>query len=234
MCVDSCHSRGVRGFPGREEHVLKCRRFAAPVRGPAPGSWGHHVPRRTRGMGARGMGGGTDLPPLGGKSSVQDRVRPWSPTHNTQRGGPDPASPDSAGREAHVEAPSPAAPDTPASSSVRALHWGERHGWPRPGARACRDRACLCTGGRPPISRSGAHRNSGGLSRLPPSDWGPILICHVRAQKSVCPLSSRCGVTGAGPGNRSFWLDSQLLLPDFFFFKHERGPDGCYATTCQF
>lgn len=186
------------------------------------------------GMGARGMGGGTDLPPLGGKSSVQDRVRPWSPTHNTQRGGPDPASPDSAGREAHVEAPSPAAPDTPASSSVRALHWGERHGWPRPGARACRDRACLCTGGRPPISRSGAHRNSGGLSRLPPSDWGPILICHMRAQKSVCPLSSRCGVTGAGPGNRSFWLDSQLLLPDFFFLKHERGPDGCYATTCQF
>lgn len=124
MCVDGCHSRGVRGFPGREEHVLKCRRFAAPVRGPAPGSWGHHVPRRTRGMGARGMGGGTDLPPLGGKSSVQDRVRPWSPTHSTQRGGPDPASPDSAGREAHVEAPSPAAPDTPASSSVRALHWG--------------------------------------------------------------------------------------------------------------
>lgn len=91
MCVDGCHSQGVRGSPGREEHVLKCRRFAAPVRGPAPGSWGHHVPRRTRGMGARGMGGGTDLPPLGGKSSVQDRGHgPRHTTHNVVAQTPPP------------------------------------------------------------------------------------------------------------------------------------------------
>lgn len=49
---------------------------------------------------------------------------------------------------------------------------------------------------------------SGGLSFLPPSDWGPTLICHVRAQTSVCSPPSRFGMTGARSGNRSFCLDS--------------------------
>lgn len=181
-----CPSRHVRGSPGREERVLKCQHLAAPVGGPAPGSWGHRVPRRTRGTGGAGDGRRHGPPTAGREERVTDRVRPGSPTRDV-------VAQTSPPQTRPAERPTWRPPAQPPRTRQPPPESGHRTGASRTAGQAqapgpTEAPAAFARAGVPPVGRSGAHGNAAG--------GGGSLVCppltEARFRCATCVRRSRC------------------------------------------